>query len=173
MSVLPATGQGVGGARQHGGQGSPATPRRAAGAPGPAQEQSAGCAGGTARRPRRRGGVPTPAARDLSGERDGEKEEVARNLTVRSNRAEEGRERELDGRGEASGGNNGGHSGLDADLARERLNRAREGVVELRGEARKVGARRIEAEWRGSAGGTSTASSTRLGSARARGRRRG
>ena len=88
MSVLPATGQGVREARQHGGQGSPAAPRRAAGAPGPAQEQSAGCAGGTARRPRRRGGVPTPAARVLRGERDGKKEEVAGKLTMLSNRAE-------------------------------------------------------------------------------------
>jgi len=119
-------GQGGCGAGQHGGQGSSAAPRRAAGAPGLAQEQPAACAGGTVRRPRRRGGVPTPAARDLSGERDGEKEEVARNLTVRSNRAEEGRERELDGRGEASGGNNGGRGVLGADLAGERLNRARE-----------------------------------------------
>ena len=60
----------------------------------------------------------------MSGERDGEKEEVAMNLTVRSNRAEEGRERELDGRGEASGGNNSGRGVLGVDLAGERLNRA-------------------------------------------------
>ena len=85
----------------------------------------------------------------MSGERDGEKEEVARNLTVRSNRAEEGRERELDGRGEASGGNNGGRGVLGADLAGERLNRAREGVVELRGEVNRLGVRAIEAERRG------------------------
>jgi len=35
----PAMGQGGGGARQDGGQGSPAVPRRAAGAPWPAQKQ--------------------------------------------------------------------------------------------------------------------------------------
>ena len=118
-------------------------------------------------RPRRRGDVPEAAAAESEGEKVGEEEEMARNLTVRPNRAKEGRERELDERGEASGGNNGGRGGLDADLAGEWLNRAQEGVVELRGEAREVGARRIEAEWRGSAGGTSTASSTRHGSARA------
>ena len=149
MPGLLAMGQGGCGAAQHGGQGSSAAPRRAAGAPGLAQEQPAACAGGTARRPRRRGDVPTPAARDLSGERDGEKDEVARNLTVRSNRAEEGRERELDGRGEASGGNNGGRGVLGVDLAGERLNRAREGVVELRGEVNRLGVRAIEAERRG------------------------
>jgi len=80
---------------------------------------------------------------------DSEEEEVARILTARSNRAEEGREREFDGRGEASGGNNGGRGVLGADLAGERLNRAREGVVELRGEVNRLGVRAIEAERRG------------------------
>ena len=89
------------------------------------------------------------AATESEGEKVREGEEVARNLTVQSNRAEEGRERELDGRGEASGGNNGGRGVLGADLAGERLNRAREGVVELRGEVNRLGVRAIEAERRG------------------------
>jgi len=53
----------------------------------------------------------------LSGERDGEKEEVARNLTVRSNRAEEGREREFDGRGEAPATAMAADGGAGADSA--------------------------------------------------------
>ena len=45
MLGLLAMGQGGCGAGQHGGQGSSAAPRRAAGAPGLAQEQPAACAG--------------------------------------------------------------------------------------------------------------------------------
>ena len=52
-------------------------------------------------RPRRRGVVPEVAAAESEGEKVSEEEEVARILTARSNRAEEGREREFDGRGEA------------------------------------------------------------------------
>jgi len=97
-------------------------------------------------RPRRRGVVPEVAAAESEGEKVSEEEEVARILTARSNRAEEGQEREFDGRGEASGGNNGGRGVLGADLAGERLNRAREGVVELQGEVNRLGVRAIEAE---------------------------
>jgi hypothetical protein len=41
-----------------------------------------------ARRRSNAGGVPTPAARVLRGQRDGKKEEVAKKLTMLSNRAE-------------------------------------------------------------------------------------
>ena len=54
------------------------------------------------------GGAPAPAAVESEGEKVREEEEVARNLTVRSNRAKEGRERKLDGRGGAPAANNGG-----------------------------------------------------------------
>ena len=92
---------------------------------------------------------------------------------MHSNRAKEGRERELDGRGEASSANNGGRGGLDADLAGERLNRAREGVVELRGEVNRLGVRAIEAERRGWSARRPAMALLELGSTRARGRRRG
>ena len=124
-------------------------------------------------RPRRRGVVPEVAAAESEGEKVSEEEEVARILTARSNRAEKGREREFDRRGEASGGNNGGRGVLGADLAGERLNRAREGVVELRGEVNRLGVRAIEAERRGWSARRPAMALLELGSTRARGRRRG
>ena len=47
-------------------------------------------------RPRRHGDVPEVEPAESEGEKVGEEEEKARNLTVHSNRAKEGRERELD-----------------------------------------------------------------------------
>jgi len=86
-------GQGGGGARQHSGQGSPAAPRHAAGAPGPAQEQPAACAGGIARRPRRRGGVPGSMAPELKRKGAGEDEELTTNSFWGLIWAEKGRRR--------------------------------------------------------------------------------
>ena len=90
-------GKGSGGAGQHGGQGSPAAPRRTAGAPGPAQKQPAACAGGTARQLRQRGGVPTAVVPESSGREVMKGEESTRMLTAGFNRAEKGRKTRIDG----------------------------------------------------------------------------
>ena len=97
MPGSPAMGHGGGGARQDGGQGSPAVPRRAAGAPGPAQEQPAACASGTARQPRRCGGVPTAVVPESGGREVREGEESTRKLTAGFNWAEKGRKTRIDG----------------------------------------------------------------------------
>ena len=68
-------------------------------------------------RPRRRGVVPEVAAAESEGEKVSEEEEVARILTARSNRAEEGREREFDGRGEALATAMAADGGAGADSA--------------------------------------------------------
>ena len=100
-------------------------------------------------RTRRRSDVPEAATAESEGEKVGEEEEKARNLTALSNRSQECRKRKFDGRGRSSGDGNGGRGVLGADLAGERLNRAREGVVELRGEVNRLGVRAIESERRG------------------------
>jgi len=76
--------------------------------------------------------------RDSSGERVGEEEGVAWKLTEGSIRAEEGRERGLDGEGRSSGGGNGGRVWREADSAGERLEWARGRVEEAKGEAREA-----------------------------------
>ena len=148
-AVAAAVEQGGRGAGRRDTQEGQAGPGRAGGGAG--GRAVALCVGERRRlaRTQRRSDVPEAATAESEGEKVGEEEEKARNLTVHSNRAEEGREREFDGRGEASGGNNGGRGVLGADLAGERLNRAREGVVELRGEVKRLWARAIEAERRG------------------------
>jgi len=113
-----------------------------------AARTAAQSARGGAERPRRRGGEPATVAAVSAGEKVGEEEEKARNLTVHSNRAKEGRERELDERGRSSNDGNGGRGGLDVDLAVERLKRAHERAPWVRGEAVQLGARGIEAERR-------------------------
>ena len=57
-----------------------------------------------AERPRQRGSEPVVVAADSLGEKVGEGEEVAAELTVGSIWAEKGRERELDGEGRSSAG---------------------------------------------------------------------
>ena len=57
-----------------------------------------------AERPRQRGSEPVAVAADSLGEKVGEGEEVAAELTVGSIWAEKGRERELDGEGRSSAG---------------------------------------------------------------------
>ena len=52
-------------------------------------------------RTRRRSDVPEAATAESEGEKVGEEEEMARNLTVHSNRAKEVREREFDEKGGA------------------------------------------------------------------------
>ena len=144
MPGSPAMDQGGGGAGQHGGQGSPAAPRRAAGEPGPAQEQPAACAGGIARRPRRRGGVPGSMAPELKKKGVGEDEGSVGKLTAHSNRTEEGRKVELDGRGRGSERPSMAAGGEVVDSAGDWLERARDGAEEVEGKAREVGARGIE-----------------------------
>ena len=52
-------------------------------------------------RTRRRSDVPEAATAESEGEKVGEEEEKARNLTALSNRSQEGRKRKFDGRGGA------------------------------------------------------------------------
>ena len=90
------------------GQGSPAAPGLAAVEAGPAQEQPAACADGSARRPQRRGGIPTPTASGSKGKRVREDEGLAGKLTTGSNRAEYGRRGVVGVRGGALTSGNGG-----------------------------------------------------------------
>ena len=76
-----------------------------------------GGAHGGAERPRRRGGEPVTVAAISAGEKVSEEEEFARILTARSIRAEEGREREFDGRGEAPATAMAADGGAGADSA--------------------------------------------------------
>ena len=76
-----------------------------------------GGAHGSAERPRRRGGEPATVAAISAGEKVSEEEEFARILTARSIRAEEGREREFDGRGEAPATAMAAGGGAGADSA--------------------------------------------------------
>ena len=127
-------------------------------------------------RTRRRSDVPEAATAESEGEKVGEEEEMARNLTVHSNRAKEVREREFDEKGGAPATAMAAGGGLDVDLAVERLKRAQEQAPWMRGEAVQLGARGIEAERQG--GGRSGERRRAplvlgLGSTRTRGRRRG
>ena len=152
MPGSPAMDQGGGGAGQHGDQGSPAAPRRAAGEPGPAQEQPAACAGGIARRPRRRGGVPGSMAPELKRKGAGEDEGSVGKLTAHSNRTEEGRKVELDGRGRRSERPSMAAGGEVVDSAEESSNGFGEGAKEVRGEVVRLWTPGIEVGWRGAAG---------------------
>jgi len=167
-------GQGGSGAGQHGGQGSPAAPRRAAGAPGPAQEQPAACACGIARRPQRRGGVPGSMAPELKRKGDGEDEGSVGKLTAHSNRTEEGRKVEFDGRGRRSERPSMAAGGEVVDSAEESSNGFGEGAEEVRGEVVRLWTPGIEVGWRGAAGiDAGDGSAHAQLDPRARGRRRG
>ena len=68
--------------------------------------------------------------------------------------AEDGRERELGVEGRSSTADGDGGGGLDADLAGKRLERPWDGAEEVDSKVARLWARRIEAGWRGLAGGT-------------------
>ena len=124
-------------------------------------------------RTRRRSDVPEAATAESEGEKVGEEEEMARNLTVHSNQAKEVREREFDEKGGAPATAMAAGGGLDVDLAVERLKRAQERAPWMRGEAVQLGARGIEAERQGWSARRPAMALLELGSTRARGRRRG
>jgi len=101
-------------------------------------------------------------AADSLGEKVGEGEEVAAELTVGSIWAEKGRERELDGEGRSSAERQWRTAVCGLDSAGGGLNRARGWSEEVRGEVERLGVRRIEMGWRGmasarSGGGTARA----------------
>ena len=124
-------------------------------------------------RTRRRSDVPEAATAESEGEKVGEEEEMARNLTVHSNRAKEVREREFDEKGGAPATAMAAGGGLDVDLAVERLKRAQERAPWMRGEAVQLGARGIEAERQGWSARRPAMALLELVSTRARGRTRG
>jgi hypothetical protein len=121
-----------------------------------AQDGPAACAGGE----QGAHGGAAAVAPESEGEGFEKDEGVTGELTEGSVQVEEGRERGLDGEGRSSGGGNGGRGGTGADSAEDWLERARDGAEEVESKARDVGARRIRAGRRGTAGGQAT---TRLG----------
>ena len=96
-------------------------------------------------------------ASELKRKGAGEDEGSVGKLTAHSNRTEEGRKVELDGRGRRSERPSMAAGGEVVDSAGDWLERARDGAEEVEGKAREVGARRIEQGRRGLAGATPAA----------------
>ena len=104
---------------------------------------------GMAARPRRCGCAAAAVAPETRGKEVGEGEGVAGELTEVRFWAEGGRERELDGDGEARRSGNGGRRSAGVIPAEEWRNRTQRGAVEVEGEVKRLGVRAIEAERRG------------------------
>ena len=112
----------------------PAGPGGASSAGG-ATENGAGAARrGTGGPERRRGGVPGSMAPELKRKGAGEDEGSVGKLTAHSNRTEEGRKVELDGRGRRSERPSMAAGGEVVDSAEESSNGFGEGAEEVRGE---------------------------------------
>ena len=105
-----------------------------------------------AERPRGRGSEPAAVAADSLGEKVGEGEEVAAELTVGSIWAEKGREREFDGEGRSSAERQWRTAVCGLDSVGGGFNRARGWSEVVRGEVKRLGVRRIEVGRRGTAG---------------------
>ena len=102
---------------------------------------------------RRRGGDSTAAAADSGGEKLGEREEVAVELTEGSFWAGNGRRWKLGVEGRSSGKTAMAGNDLSSISAGFGHGRARGWSEWVDGEAAQLGVRRIEAGWRGLAGG--------------------
>jgi len=109
---------------------------------------------GGRRVPRRRGGDSTAAAADSGGEKLGEREEVAVELTEGSFWAGKCRRWELNEEGRSSTRTAMVAATETPDSAGKQLERARGGAEWLRGEVARLQARRIEVGWRALAGAT-------------------
>jgi len=103
-------------------------------------------------RPRRRGGTLAVVAPELEGEEVGEDERLARKLTVHSIWAGDGQRGEIDEEGGALVERQWRPAMAGSIPAGKWLNRARGGAAWVRGEAREVEARGIEARCRGVVG---------------------
>ena len=103
-------------------------------------------------RPRRHGGAAAAAAPETRGKEVWEQDRVAGELTEVRFWAEGGRERELDGDGEARRSGNGGRRSASRFRPALGLGRARGGAEWVRGEVARLWVCGIEAGWRGVVG---------------------
>ena len=105
---------------------------------------------------------PAAMAPESSGEEVGKQEELAGMLTEGSFRAEEGRERVVDGEGRSSSERQWRTAVCGLDSAGGGLNRARGWSEEVRGEVERLRVRRIEVGRRGTASAASDGGFARL-----------